>query len=44
MEEIAVEALFRFLKEDVVFEDITSEAIVPRACVVRAAIVAEEGA
>lgn len=41
MEEIAVETLLQFLREDVVFEDVTSEALIPRGCVIRAAIIAE---
>lgn len=42
MEELAVEAILRFIKEDVVFEDVTSESIIPPGCRVRAVVVAEE--
>lgn len=42
MEEIVIEALLRFIKEDVVLEDITSEALIPRGYVVKAAVITEE--
>lgn len=42
MDEIVIEALLRFIKEDVMFEDITSEALIPKECLVKAIIIAEE--
>lgn len=42
MEEIALERLMEFLRDDVFFTDVTTEALIPRGCRVKAIVLTEE--